>query len=273
MDEATTSLSRVAFEALGSRCELLSVRPARLDDAVDWVRAMHDRLTRFEPGSELSRFNANAGRWVPVSETLGALLRESLRAYEISGGLVNVAVLPAMLAIGYTRDFAAGPTVLAAPRGSPPPPLPEALEVRGQRDARLALGAGIDLGGVAKGWLADRLAERLGENALVNLGGDLYARGGGPDGQGWPVGFGGRTVLLEDVGAATSGTHQRRWGAGLHHLIDPRTGLPAESDLVEVSVITATAADAEILAKTALLLGAAKAHDFLQGRAQGWWLR
>lgn len=241
---------------------------------MDWVHAMHGRLTRFEPDSELSLFNASAGRWVAVSDTLGALLRESLRAYEVSGGLVNAAVLPAMLAIGYTRDFAAGPTAVVAPRGVPSPALPHVLEVRdGSREARLAPGSGLDLGGLAKGWLADRLAERLGENALVNLGGDLYARGGGPEGRGWPVGFGGKTVLLQDAGAATSGTEQRRWGEGLHHLIDPRTGLPAQSDLVEVSVIARTAVDAEILAKTALLLGAAKAHDFLQGRAQGWWLK
>ncbi len=148
----------------------------------------------------------------------------------------------------------------------------EVLDVR-TGEARLAPGAGIDLGGIAKGWLADRLAERLAENALVNLGGDLCARGGGPSGEGWPVGFGGKTVLLREAGAATSGTHARRWGEGLHHLIDPRTGLPSRTDLSEVSVIADRAADAEILAKTALLLGAARAHEFLLGRARGWWLR
>lgn len=245
---------------------------ARLGAGAQWVRDMHDRLTRFEPSSELSRFNDAAGRWVAVSETLGALLRESLRAYTASEGLVNAAVLPAMVAIGYTRDFAQGATVLTPPAGHALPPLPDVLEVRG-REARLAPGAGIDLGGIAKGWLADRLAERLGDNAVVNLGGDLSARGGGPDGEGWPVGFGGRTVLVRDAGVATSGTQSRRWGDGLHHLIDPRTGLPARTDLVETSVIAPTASDAEIQAKTALLLGAARAELFLAGRARGWWLR
>ncbi len=233
---------------------------------------MHARLTRFDPTSELSRFNANAGRWVAVSEVLTALLREALRAFEVSGGLVHAGVLPAMLAIGYTRDFAEGPTALSAPAAHRPRSLPEVLDVR-TGEARLAPGAGIDLGGIAKGWLADRLAERLAENALVNLGGDLCARGGGPSGEGWPVGFGGKTVLLREAGAATSGTHARRWGEGLHHLIDPRTGLPSRTDLSEVSVIADRAADAEILAKTALLLGAARAHEFLLGRARGWWLR
>lgn len=267
------SLDRLAFEALGSTCELLAVDlpPGRLEEAAAWVRGMHARLTRFDPASELSLFNASAGRWAAVSADLGGLLREALRAYDVSGGLVHAGVLPAMLAIGYTRDLAEGPTVLAAPAPAPLPPLPRSLEVRDGR-ARLAAGAGIDLGGIAKGWLADRLARDLGPNVLANLGGDLFARGGGPDGRGWPVGFGQRTVLLADAGAATSGTRLRRWGDGLHHLIDPRTGLPAASDLALVSVVATSAAEAEILAKTALLLGRERAETFLRGRASGWWL-
>lgn len=271
--EAPLSLGRISFEALGSTCELLAVGVAgeRLEEAADWVRRMHARLTRFEPASELSHFNASAGPWREVSEELEALLREALRAYDVSGGLVHAGVLPAMLAIGYTRDLAAGPTVLTAPAPIRLRPLPETLEVRDGR-ARLAPGAAVDLGGIAKGWLADRLATSLGENVLANLGGDLYARGRGPDGEGWPIGFGDRTVLLADAGVATSGTQARRWGEGLHHLIDPRTGLPAASDLRRVSVIAPTAADAEILAKTALLLGAALAAGYLSGKASGWWL-
>src|SRR5438477_33847 len=84
------------------------------------------------------------------------------------------------------------------------------------------------------------------------VGGDLLARGPGETGEGWPVGFGDRTVLLRDMGAATSGTTKRMWGPGLHHLIDPRTSKPAATDLKEVSVIAGTAADAEIYAKVAL---------------------
>jgi thiamine biosynthesis lipoprotein len=127
-------------------------------------------------------------------------------------------------------------------------------------------GYGVDLGGLAKGWLADRVASRLGRNALANLGGDLYARGPGPDGDGWPVGFGERTLLLVDAGAATSGTERRRWGDGLHHLVDPRTGLPAVTDVQEVSVLARSATEAEVLAKTALLLGRTAGASYLAGR-------
>jgi thiamine biosynthesis lipoprotein len=264
------TIERRLFEALGGECELYTVgiEPHRLAGAEAWVHEMHDRLTRFSPESELSRFNASAGSWAEVSPLLGSLLRECLRAHDLSGGLVNAAVLPALLAAGYTRTFSEGPARVTA--SVVPPALPDVLEVR-LGSARLRQGASIDLGGIAKGWLADRLASELGANSLVNLGGDLFARGGGETGDGWPVGMGGKTVLLLDMGAATSGTRKRSWGQDLHHLIDPRTGLPSRSDLSEVSVIARSGADAEIFAKTALLLGSGKAEAYLEEHdALGW---
>jgi thiamine biosynthesis lipoprotein len=125
------------------------------------------------------------------------------------------------------------------------------------------VGSGIDLGGVAKGWMADVLARELGENCLVNLGGDLFARGC------WPVGVGGKTMLLEDTGAATSSTRIRRWGRQ-HHLIDPRTGLPAAGDISEVSVVARTGFEAEVFAKTALLLGSDQVPTFLAAHCLAW---
>ena len=77
--------------------------------------------------------------------------------------------------------------------------------------------------------------------------------------------------MLRDQGAATSSVRKRRWG-GLHHLIDPRTGLPSNSGLEEVSVVAATARDAEVVAKTALLLGPGLATAFCAAHAQAWWL-
>src|SRR5712691_2894929 len=98
------------FEALGGECEIYAFGLAaeRLAEAESWVHEMHDRLTRFSPTSELSRFNQSAGAWVEVSPLLESLLRECLRAHNLSGGLVNAAVLPALLAAGYTRTFSEG---------------------------------------------------------------------------------------------------------------------------------------------------------------------
>jgi thiamine biosynthesis lipoprotein len=232
------------FEAMGTSCSVFG--DGDLAEAERWVRQIAARITRFDDASELSRLNA-AAAWVDVSPELEQMLRASLHAFETSGGLVNVAVLPSMLAIGYTRPLAQGPTAACLDQAHSAPLLPNVLNVRPGK-ARLAPNVRIDLGGIAKGWMSDRLAARLGGHALVNLGGDLYARGE------WPVDVGGTTYLLNNLGAATSSTRKRRWGK-LHHLIDPRTGLPAESPLEEVSVVARTALDAEILAKTMLIAG------------------
>jgi thiamine biosynthesis lipoprotein len=257
-------LERLRFDALGSSCHLLGVGlgRGRLEEGAAWVVDMHQRFSRFLPESELSRFNASAGSRVDVSPELEAMLRAAVAAWWASGGLVNACVLEAMLAIGYTRSLSDGPTP-AAPVATLAPlsPLPEVLQV-GSRSAWLHRGAGVDLGGIAKGWMADRLAAELGENCLVNLGGDLSARGGGPAGDGWPVTLGGVTVLLRDQAAATSGTRKRRWRQGartFHHLI-------------EVSAVAESAFQAEVCAKTALLRGAEHAAAYLAANALGWWM-
>ena len=260
------------FEALGTNCSLFAVGlPAsRLIEGEFWVRRLGARLTRFSPDSELSRLNANAGRWVEVSGEMASVLKAALRAHAMSGGLVNVAVLPSILAVGYTRPLADGPAVAALDGAAALPALPHVLEVSAGK-ARVAAGSGIDLGGVAKGWMADRLCERLGPNAVANLGGDLMAVGPGPHGEGWPVGVAGVTLSLSDQGAATSSVRKRRWG-DLHHLIDPRTGLPARTGIEEVSVVATTGFEAEVVAKSALLLGPDTAPIYCAAHAMAWWL-
>jgi thiamine biosynthesis lipoprotein len=277
--ELEEAVSHLGFEAMGTTCELF-LRDGSLQDlerGAGWVREMQQRLSRFEPDSELTFFNAGAGGWLGISPELEALLRAALAAHELSGGLVNVDVLRSMRAIGYTRPLAqGGATTATLVNTLVPPPLGAVLEVTPGR-ARLAAGHGIDLGGIAKGWMADRLVELLGDNCLANLGGDLCARGTGPHGDGWPVSVGDVVIMLRGQAAATSATWRRRWadpvsGASLHHLIDPRTGRPSCSDLLEVSVVASSGVLAETLAKTALLLGAEAAPAYLAGRADAWWL-
>jgi thiamine biosynthesis lipoprotein len=263
----------------GSRCSIHACG-ATLDDVsacLAEVYVFEARLTRFHPGSELSRFNAAAGTRVDVSPLLEELLRTTLDAFALTDGLVNAAVLPALLAAGYDRSIeqvqrradAIAPSPGAA---IPAPQLPEVLEV-GRGWARLAPGCAVDLGGVGKGWLADRLAERL-DNAAVNLGGDVAAIGEGPDGGGWSVGLcDGWAVSLRRGGVATSGTTARRWATG-HHLIDPRTGAPAGTDVTEASVVATDTATAEALCKAAVLLGSTAAPPWLASHgAQHWTLR
>lgn len=260
------------FDALGTTCGLFGVGldPARLRSGEVEVGRLGALLTRFSPSSELSRLNASSGDWCAVGPELEEVIRAALRAYVRSGGLVNAAVLPSMIAIGYTRPMVEGPTAPESAGVGALPPLPDVLEVR-PGAARLEPAAGIDLGGIAKGWIADRLSRSLGPNALANIGGDLSARGDGPAGSGWPVGLAGVTVMLRDQAAATSSVRRRRWGEH-HHLIDPRTGLPARTGLEEVSVVAADGVEAEVVAKTALLLGPELAPIYCAANALAWWL-
>src|SRR5579864_6778248 len=260
------------FAALGTNCSLFAAGLSRgeLLEAEFWVRRLGARLTRFSATSELSQLNAAAGGWFDIGDGLETLLRASLLAHDMSGGLVNIAVLPSMMAIGYTRSLSEGATVATLDGARPLRPLPDVLCVR-RGAARVERGATLDLGGIAKGWMADRLCESLGPNALVNLGGDLRTVGPGPVGGGWPVAVAGKTLMLRGQGAATSSVRRRRWGE-FHHLIDPRTGLPARTGLAEVSVVAAAGFEAEVVAKTALLVGRDLAPAYCAAHALAWWL-
>ncbi|HET9050352.1 MAG TPA: FAD:protein FMN transferase, partial [Candidatus Dormibacteraeota bacterium] len=254
------AVDRHAFLAFGGgRCEILAcgAPPDAVSAAVADVYAFEERLSRFLPGSELSRLNARAGERVAVSPLLATLLEAAVEAHALTGGLVNIAILPQLLAAGYDASIeVVRRRERPAPAAEPlrPRPLPDALEL-GDGWARLRPGCALDLGGVAKGWLADRLAERL-EDAVVNLGGDLRARGGGPDGEGWSVELcDGSRLRARNAGVATSGAGGRRWPGG-HHLVDPRTGAPATSGILAASVVAADALAAEALAKSVAILGA-----------------
>jgi thiamine biosynthesis lipoprotein len=132
-------------------------------------------------------------------------------------------------------------------------------------------GARIDLGGIGKGFTVDAAVRSLGAaaNAMVNASGDLYAAGPGPEGDGWHVGVQDPFEPSEDVavlrvrdrGIATSGRAKRHWSIGdarYHHLIDTREQRPSASGHLTVTVIAATATAADVLAKTAFLLGPAE---------------
>jgi thiamine biosynthesis lipoprotein len=255
---------------MGSSCELasMSVGQAELARCEREVREAEACLTRFLPDSELVRFNASNGGFVPVSALLYSMLEAALWAYQESNGLVNAAVLPALLGCGYDRPFAQGLVEPAFIDAKQLPTLPDVLVLNPRtRSAALAPGSALDLGGIAKGALADRLIAELGDDGLCNLGGDLRVRGAGPEGDGWHIALCDGTVIAVTAGAVcTSGVTRRRWGRSMHHLIDPRRGLPAVSTVGEVSVVTDTGLGGEVYAKCALLLGASDGPAFLKKR-------
>lgn len=229
--------------------------------------------SRFLPGSDLSRANAGDGEAVEVRRETIELVELALAAWALTGGRFDPSVLPALVAAGYDRSFTllAGRGPVVAPEPGEPAPGCSAVEVAAAaRTIRLPAGVQLDLGGIGKGHAADLVASELLANgatgACVNLGGDVRVRGLPPAEGGWTVGVEHplvpaivATLALAEGAVATSSTGYRRWGDGAHHLIDPATGHPACTDLQAVTVVAGEAAWAEVVAKAALLAGAAEA--------------
>jgi thiamine biosynthesis lipoprotein len=248
-------IARHAFRAMGTDVELLlDGEPAGFFEAVETeFERLEALLSRFRPGSELSRLNA-AGA-LDAGPDLLAVTHAALGARERSSGRFDPTVHDALVAAGYDRSF----ELIArddADRPGPPPRCGGRVDVDG---SRITLGPDVrlDLGGIAKGYAVDRGAALLARAGpcLVNAGGDLVARGGS-----WPVGLDGTDLVLElrEGAIATSGRDRRRWRRGTaerHHLIDPTTGRPAVTDLLHVTVVAANAVEAEVLAKVAFLGG------------------
>jgi thiamine biosynthesis lipoprotein len=270
---------RHVFPAMGTEVDcLLDAPPSRaattaLLAAEAEVRRLEAILTRFDERSELSRLNRR-GELVAGDDLL-AVVELALAARVGTGGRFDPTVHDALVAAGYDRTFAElprdgeGPATAARCCGG------EVTVDRRTRRIRLGAGVRLDLGGIGKGYAAERACDRLASAGpcLVNAGGDVAVRGRPREGV-WPVGVetpdGDLTLGLAAGGLATSGRDRRRWrrgGAERHHLIDPATGLPAESDLLRVTVVAADAVEAEVLAKALLLAGEAAA--VAEAEAQG----
>lgn len=254
---------RHGFDAMGTEVELLldaDEDAGAFAAAEREFRRLEALLSRFRPDSELSRLN-RAGE-LRVGPELLELTELALTARERTLGRFDPTVHDALAGAGYDRSF----ELAAATPGSAPRERPRCggrIEVdHGTGRVTLEDGYRLDLGGIAKGWAADRtlaLLRRSGP-ALVNAGGDVAAAG-----RAWPVGVetpdGTITLQLDGGGLATSGRDRRRWlqdGEERHHLIDPATALPADGDLLTVTVAAPTAAQADVLAKALFLAGGAE---------------
>lgn len=278
-------LHRREFRAFGGAVAALveAADPGRDLRAVPrWFRGWERRLSRFLPESELCRLNTAAGSPTRVSPTLFAALEAALAAAEWTGGLVTPTLLEPLERAGYDRSFELlAPRPDDGPAADPPPTLEHrciALS-RGSRRVTLPQGLRLDLGGSAKGWAADRAAERLAPSgpALVDAGGDIAVSGPRVDGAPWPIAVASPfepgealgVLLVEGGGVATSGRDRRRWqraGRWQHHVLDPRTGRPAASDVLTATVTAASACEADVAAKVILILGSRDGLRWLEAR-------
>src|SRR5215467_10525284 len=277
-----------AWQAIGTSVHLLVTDPRALAPArrmlTEDIAALDAACSRFRADSEIVALDKAPadprGRTGPVriSPLLAEALAVALRAARLTDGDVDPTVGHAMSAAGYDRDFALvrrdGPPVRLTVRSVPGWRQIELDEERGLLS--LPAGTRLDLGATAKAWAADRTAARiaaeLGCGVLVNLGGDIAVAGPVPDG-GWrvrvqdvtgppqePPAGPSAVVAIRSGGLATSSTAARRWHRGgdvLHHILDPRSGLPAAPVWRTVSVAAATCADANMASTAAIIRGEA----------------
>lgn len=261
-------------DALGTDARVAVWPPERLDGAcaaTDVVlQALERQASRFRPDSELSALHRAAGSPFTASDELAELIEVALEAARWTGGRTDPTVGAALIALGYDRDFAAiGPAAGGAVR---PVPAPGWRQVEQDGSLlRLPEHVRLDLGATAKAVGSDRAARAAEPEAggvLVSLGGDIAVAGTPPAG-GWPVVIGpaGPLIRLPAGAVATSSVSGRRWrrgGRDLHHIIDPRTGLPAGGPWRTATVAAATCADANAAATAAIVAGDA-AQRWLAG--------
>jgi FAD:protein FMN transferase len=277
------------FECFGAWCSVAvdgddddgerSAREAALEARrvlEDW----HVRFSRFRRDSELSRLNDDPRREVPAGALLVRLAAAVRMAGELSGGLVDATLIEQIEDAGYAHDLgeplAPSAVLELAPPRRPAGPSRSARwrEVHADADARTVTrppGVKLDSGGLAKGLCADVIAARLAPHRsfAVECAGDLALGGAGrvvrPVHVQSPFDRGTlHTFELTRGCVATSGITRRSWldrdGRPAHHLLDPDTGEPAFTGIVQASALAPSALEAEVRAKAALLAGPRRAH-------------
>jgi FAD:protein FMN transferase len=282
---------RHRFACFGGTCTILIADPGRITDAAAAAAAAkrtllewHERFSRFEPGSELSALNRDRRYKVPVSPMMQQLVRAAVHASRRTGGLVDATLGEAIASAGYASSTASEGIPLATALSLAPPRMAAAPDMA-DRWCRISIdprqgtvtrtpGTMIDLGGIAKGVFADELAARLGdfEAFVVDCAGDLRLGGRGGLRRDVKVAdpFGAGTLhrlSLSGGGVATSGIGRRSWltadGQPAHHLLDPASGKPAFTGVVQATALAPTATEAETLAKAAVLAGPHQAPRWL----------
>lgn len=264
---------------MGSDCHVIVIggHTDAAERARDRIDELERKWSRFVDDSEISALNRSGGKPLRVSVETIELVERAIDAWRLSGGSFDPTVLGAVIRAGYDRSFDR--------LGSTPSPGRSVLTL-GAADIRiegrtvtLPAQVGFDPGGIGKGLAADMVTAELIDagvrGACINMGGDVRVAGSGPSGSAWTIGvehpWAERPIALlglTDGAVATSTTLRRRWRVGgepRHHLIDPQTGLPSDTDLNLATVVSAHAWAAEVLAKAVLLRGSDYPFDILGG--------
>ncbi len=281
-------IQSVSFRAMNT----LVLLAAEGDQALAGIHATkkliddcEQRFSRFLPASELTELNHSTGHWFYLSDDLKELLQLSLNYYEETAGIFDPTILPDLKRVGYDRSMDEiikdNRSVKSnASNRSRGPAFRDIEFDLAEHRVKLPRGMEIDLGGIAKGWIIEKAARKLhaySDACAVSAGGDILFVGQPSDGFDWDV-------FMEDprdpaqvlaelhipTGAvATSSITKRTWMQGTqtrHHLIDPRTGEPAQTDWLSATVIAPEIVRAEVYAKTVLIAGENELSNILKRR-------
>jgi thiamine biosynthesis lipoprotein len=273
------------FEIWGLSGTLATEHESQMDDATKrlwyWLDAFDAACNRFREDSELTRLNESHGETTAISPTLALALEAALRAAEVTGDMVDPTVLPALLALGYDRDFdelAHGESIFE--RVAVPAMGTSAIHL--DLDAHTVMldpPCRLDLGASAKALVVDLVAGDVAESGgvVVELGGDVAVRGEGPDGP-WAIAVSAALAIdgteprisLRHGGIATSSTTSRTWRVGervVNHIVDPRTGRCARGLYTTATVSASDCVLANAFATAALLWNEDASYHIAQA---GW---
>ncbi|MHC1740692.1 MAG: FAD:protein FMN transferase [Anaerolineaceae bacterium] len=282
-------MNTLSFHAMGSRILIaMDTEIGTLNQAVveatQWFEEWEQIFSRFRSTSELSELNQHSGQnWV-VSPDFFQVLKLAVAVEKKTDGLVTPKILNALEQAGYTTSFEDMAENMGRylDQSFAAVDAFQAIEFdEVNRSVRIPRGVRLDLGGIVKGWAAQQTMLRLREIApvLVDAGGDIAISGSLMNGDAWAVGVSDPIhanqsldlVMLNECGIATSGRDYRRWKVAnqwQHHIIDPRTDHPAETDILSVTVIASDIMKAEAWAKAALILGSQAATQKLENDLQ-----
>lgn len=250
-----------------------------LKEAFEKMADYESMLSRTREGSDVWEINHNSGNPVEVHEETAALLALALEYGELSDGAFDITIAPYIDLWDFQNNSGTLPSEEALAKAGAHTGLSN-VHLDGTTVTLDDPDTAIDLGGIAKGYIADRIKEFLLEkgvtSAFINLGGNVLTIGTKPDGQPWNIGIRDPFRTASDIitivkadgqSIVTSGTYERFFekdGVIYHHILDPQTGCPIRNGLKSVTILSDTSADGDALSTSCFVLGLERGMELIE---------
>ncbi|MFA6521273.1 MAG: FAD:protein FMN transferase, partial [Candidatus Gracilibacteria bacterium] len=251
------------------------------------ARNFEEKFSRFKNASELNKLNKSNGGKIKVSAEMIDLLIKAKGAYIATNGLFDPTILVSLNSVGYNKSFntlkdSQQKSAFSIKKKFKERIKFDALKInKKQKTVNSPAGLNIDFGGIAKGYWVDKtqkILDNFFDNFWISAGGDVYIKGKNEDASPWGIGVQNPTDLNSDIlklnlpprgfGIATSGITKRRGiknKISWHHIIDTRTGMPVKNSILSATVIANSTTNADVMAKTILILGVKKGLALING--------